>query len=107
MQQLNLNQKTKKEIAVEFMREHEPPEGYFLGFSGGKDSVVLYDLALKSGVKFEAYYSDTGIDPPELVKFIRKYYPTVKFLKPNYKGHRSFFGMIPIKGYPTKFARWC
>ena len=71
MEQLNLNGKTKEELAIEFLQEHEPPEGYFLAFSGGKDSVVLYDSALRSGVKFEAYYSATGIDPPQLIKFIR------------------------------------
>ena len=24
--------------AIAFLQQHEPPEGYFLGFSGGKDS---------------------------------------------------------------------
>jgi len=107
MKQLNLQGKTKEQETIEFIRIHEPPEGYFLGFSGGKDSIVLYDLAVKAGVKFESYYSDTGIDPPELVRFIRTHYPEVKWLKPNWHGHRSFFGMIPEKGFPTKFARWC
>lgn len=93
--------------SIEFIKENEPPEGYFLGFSGGKDSVVMYDLTVRSGVQFKAYYSDTGIDPPEVVKFIRDNYPDVIFKRPNYKGHRSFFGMIPIKGFPTKFTRWC
>jgi len=60
--------------SIEFIKENEPPEGYFLGFSGGKDSVVMYDLTVRSGVQFKAYYSDTGIDPPEVVKFIRDYY---------------------------------
>jgi len=43
--------------SIAFIQEHEPPEGYFLGFSGGKDSVVLYDLTVRAGVKFQAYYS--------------------------------------------------
>jgi len=74
MQQLDIFGRTKEERAIEFIRQHEPPDGYFLGFSGGKDSVVLYDLTVKAGVKFQAYYSATGIDPPELVKFIRDNY---------------------------------
>jgi len=78
-----------------------------LGFSGGKDSVVLYDLTLKARVKFKAYYSATGIDPPELVKFILEYYPDVLWKRPLWHGHRSFFGMLPENGFPTKFARWC
>jgi len=108
MEQLNLlNDKTKTEIAIEFIREHEPEEGYFVGFSGGKDSVVVLDLVQRAGVKHQAYYSATGIDAPELVKLINEHYPYVIQKRPNWKGHKSFFGMIPEKGFPTKFARWC
>jgi phosphoadenosine phosphosulfate reductase len=38
--------------AIEFMREHEPPEGYTLADSFGKDSTVLWELAKMAGVKF-------------------------------------------------------
>ena len=117
MQQLNIiTGQTKEEIAIEFIQKHEPTEGYFLGFSGGKDSVVMYDLTLKSGVKFQAYYSVTGIDPPEVVRFIRDNYPDVIFKRPfmkmpkkfpEWKGTRSFFEMIQVKGFPMRFARWC
>lgn len=103
MQQLNFQGHTKEQEAIEFIRAHEPPEGYFLGFSGGKDSTVLYDLTKKSGVKFQAYYSATGIDAPEVVKFIREKYPDVIHCKPK----ESFFALIPKKGYPTKWTRWC
>ena len=104
---LDLLGKDKFSKAIEFIQEYEPEEGYFLGFSGGKDSVVLYDLAEKAKVKFTSYYSSTSIDPPEVMKFIRDNYPGVKWLKPNYKGKRSFFGMIPLIGFPTRFVRWC
>ena len=90
-------------VAIEFIQKHEPPEGYFLGFSGGKDSVVLYNLTEKSGVKFQAYYSNTGIDPPEVVHFIKKNYPDIIFLRPK----TSFYKAVEQKGFPTKFARWC
>jgi len=105
VQQLNIELKTKEEEAIEFIKKHEPPEGYFLGFSGGKDSVVLYDLTRKSGVKFQAYYSATGIDAPELVKFINENYLDVVHLRPK----KSFFYYIVNTGYafPTIFHRWC
>ena len=105
MQQLNLmTGQTKEEIAIDFIREHEPPEeGYFLGFSGGKDSVVLYDLTVKARVKFQAYYSATGIDPPELVKFIRDYYPDVIWKRPK----KSFWQQLQIWKLPTRQKRWC
>jgi len=103
MEQLNLTGKTKTELAIEFIQEYEPPEGYFLGFSGGKDSVVLYDLAERAGVKFKAYYSATGIDPPEVIKFIKQNYPTIIFKKPK----TSFFTALQTKGFPMRFSRWC
>lgn len=52
------------EESLDFIRDNEPPEGYFVGFSGGKDSIVTFDLCRKAGVKFEAYTGITGIDPP-------------------------------------------
>jgi len=103
MQQLNFDGKTKEEEAIKFIRKYEPPEGYFLGVSGGKDSTVLEDLTKKSGVRFQGYYSATGIDAPEVVKFIRTNYPNVIHCRPK----ESIFALIPKKGYPTKWTRWC
>lgn len=112
-QQLDIFNKTKEENAIQFIQDNIPMikvrngwvyEPYFLGFSGGKDSVVLYDLTVKSGVPFEAYYSCTGLDAPELVKFIKKNYPDVTFKYPK----KSFFKAIREgKQFPTKFRRWC
>ena len=117
MQQVDLfTHETKEDKAIAFLREHEPPEGYFLGFSGGKDSVVVKHVADLSGVKYRAYYSATGIDPPEVVRFIQEHHPDVIFKRPlfrmprkypEWEGTHSFFGMIPKKGFPTKFTRWC
>ncbi|HET6456314.1 MAG TPA: phosphoadenosine phosphosulfate reductase, partial [Armatimonadota bacterium] len=70
--------KSLVDVAVERIRTFEPPEGYWLAFSGGKDSVVLKALADISGVKYEPHYSVTGIDPPELVRFIRDIHPDAK-----------------------------
>jgi len=89
--------------ATAFLREHEPPEGYYLGFSGGKDSVVCKALAKMAGVRFTAYYSAVGIDPPEVVRFIREYHPDVVFLRPEFTmwdGIRSIYPPLPMR-------RWC
>jgi len=51
--QLNFAGLDKVDVAISRLKEFEPSEGYFLAFSGGKDSVVVYDLALKAGVKDE------------------------------------------------------
>lgn len=90
--------------AIAFIQEHEPPEGYYVGFSGGKDSIVLLDLMRRAGVKYKAYYNMTLIDPPELVRFIRKHYPEVIMLKPDI----TFWKGISKKGIlPTRLKRWC
>ena len=94
---------TREEEALEFIREHEPPDGWFVAFSGGKDSVVLLDLVRRANVKHEAWYSATGIDPPELVRFIQRHYPGVRWARPR----KSFYAFIPEKGFPTRGCRWC
>lgn len=68
--------------AIKFLQDNEPPEGYFVGFSGGKDSIVTLELVKRSGVKYKAYYSCTGIDEPSVVRFIKEHYPEVEWLKP-------------------------
>lgn len=37
----------KVQEAIELLKEHEPPDGYHVSFSGGKDSCVIYDLVKK------------------------------------------------------------
>lgn len=79
------------------------PDGYFVGFSGGKDSQVLLELVKRAGVKYKVYYSVTTNDPPENVYFIRKYYQEVIFLHPK----ENFFKLVEKKGLPTIFRRYC
>lgn len=96
----------KVNIAIERLQKYEEMtegEGYYLAFSGGKDSCVLKALAVIAGVKFDAHYSVTGIDPPELVYFIRMNHPNVIFDKPEI----PFLQKLPTKGFPLRQARWC
>ncbi|HAS95482.1 TPA: phosphoadenosine phosphosulfate reductase [Candidatus Wolfebacteria bacterium] len=89
--------------SIEYLREHEPPEGYYVGFSGGKDSICTLELCRMAGVKQEAFYSCTRIDPPEVVRFIRKHYPDVKWLFPK----ETFWAAIRHKAPPFRIRRWC
>lgn len=94
----------KVEIAVARLRQFEPPEGYFLAFSGGKDSVVLYDLARRAGVRFDAHYNLTTVDPPELVRFIRQQYPDVERHFPE----KSMWELVAAHSLPpTRIIRYC
>lgn len=96
--------------AIDLLRDFEPPEGYFLAFSGGKDSCVVKALCDMAGVKYDAHYSVTSVDPPELVRFIRKQHPDVSFDVPHYKDGRpaTMWNLIPKKKMPpTRHARYC
>lgn len=89
-------------LALERLREYEPEEGYYLAFSGGKDSVVILDLAKRAKVKFDAHYNCTTVDPPEVVRFIRTF-ADVEFHQPK----RGMFALIPRRGFAMRQARWC
>ena len=103
LSQLNFEGKNKVEVAIDRLKEYEPSEGYYLAFSGGKDSVVIYDLAVKSGVKFNAHYCVSPIDPPQIYKFIKEHYPTVIW---DYHA-RGWWKTVVRKGLPMRQARWC
>jgi len=93
----------KVEVAIALLQAWEPSEGYYLAFSGGKDSVAIYDLALKAGVKFDAHYCVSPIDPKEIHDFIRQHFPDVQW---DYHA-RGFWKLVVKKGLPMRQSRWC
>jgi phosphoadenosine phosphosulfate reductase len=100
----------KVQIAIDRLKAFEPSDGYWLAFSGGKDSVVIKRLAQMAGVKFEAHYSVTSVDPPELVRFIKDVHPDVSFDIPRDRNGKAItmWNLIPRKGMPpTRIARYC
>lgn len=107
--QLNIHGKDKVQVAIDRLKAFEPPEGYYLAFSGGKDSVVIKALADMAKVKYDAHYNITSVDPPELVQFIKKF-EDVQIDKPRDKNGKqiTMWNLIPKKRYPpTRIARYC
>ena len=107
--QINMQGKDKVQVAIDRLKTFEPPEGYYLAFSGGKDSVVIKALADMAGVKYDAHYNLTSVDPPELVKFI-KTFNDVKIEIPKDKdGHQiTMWNLIPKRSLPpTRVVRYC
>lgn len=101
---------TKLQHSIELLRKSESlalsysVNGFYLAFSGGKDSQALYYVAKLAGVKFESHYSLTTLDPPELVRFIRKEYPDVMIDRPE-----MTFAQLCLKkkALPTILMRFC
>lgn len=97
--------------SVEVLRKGEPLAlrydaecGYWLGFSGGKDSQALIHIAQLAGVKFKPFFSPTSVDPAEVIRFIRKEYPEVEFTKITHSIYDEF---IKRKCLPSMKIRWC
>lgn len=89
--------------SIAFLRKNEPEEGYYVGFSGGKDSIVTLELCRMAGVKHDTHYSVTRIDHPKIIRFIREYYPDVVFDYPK----MTFWKGIEKHGIPSIKRRWC
>ena len=100
----------KVEASIERLRAFCPPEGYWVAFSGGKDSQCIYHLCKMAGVKFDAHYNVTSVDPPELIRFIKNNYPDVVWEYPRYPDGTvcTMWNLIPRKQMPpTRYGRYC
>ena len=101
----------KIEYSIDLLRKSEkmalrldPGNGFYLTFSGGKDSQALYHIAVMGGVKFKAHMNLTSVDPPEVIRFVKQQYPDVELIKPK----MSIYDMALKKHIlPTRTLRWC
>lgn len=107
--QLDIYGRDKVQLAIERLQAYEPEEGYFLAFSGGKDSVVIKALADMAGVKYDAHYNITTVDPPELVHFVKSLDDIHIDAQTYDDGRRiTMWNLIPKKLMPpTRIARYC
>lgn len=74
-----------------------------LANSGGKDSLVIYTLAKEIGADIPVIHSNTTIDPPGTLKYIRQYMPDTQIITPP----ESFYQIVTRKGLPKARARFC
>lgn len=83
---------------------YDKENGYYLAFSGGKDSQALFHIAQLAGVKFKAHMNFTSVDPPEVIRFVRQSYPEVETIKPR----KSIYQIAEHKKFlPSMIVRWC
>lgn len=72
-----------------------------IAYSGGKDSDVILQLAKEAGIKYEAIYKNTTIDPPGTIAHAKAMGATI--IRPQL----SFFQLVAKKGLPSRFRRFC
>lgn len=100
----------KVQKSIDRLKAFEPEEGYYVAFSGGKDSQCIYHLCKMANVKFDAHYAVTTVDPPELIRFIKSEYPDVVFELPydQYKQRTNMYKLISEHTIPpTRKIRYC
>ena len=87
-----------------------------LTYSGGKDSDLTVDLAIKAGIPFEVAHSLTTVDMPETVYHTRKVFAKLeekgvpcKIIRPTYKDKPVTMWTLIPQNYlpPTRVMRYC
>lgn len=102
---MNNDLQQKEKNAISILRSFEPDdgEGYYLCYSGGKDSDCIRILAALAGVKHDIVHNLTTVDAPETVYYVRSI-PNVIIEKPE----KSMWQLIVEKRMPpTRIARYC
>lgn len=110
IEQIDIYGNTKLEKTLKRIKTFEPSEGYYLAFGGGKDSVAIKALCDMAGVKYDAHYNVTSVDPPELVQFIKEQHPDVKREIPHDKDGKpiTMWNLIAKRKMPpTRMVRYC
>lgn len=99
----------KVRIAIERLKAFELDEGYFLAYSGGKDSDCIKIIADLAGVKYEAVHNLTTVDAPETVRYVKSQ-PDVR-INPSYDRDGkpvTMWNLIVRKGTPPlRISRYC
>lgn len=116
--QIDLFGKSKIDKAIERIQFYErvalnmSSDGYYVAYSGGKDSLVIAYLCILAKVKFKLHNNHTTLDAPELVYHIRD---MKKWFKKEHNvelqihyPEMSMWQLIPLKLMPpTRLVRYC
>ncbi|MCL2773477.1 MAG: phosphoadenosine phosphosulfate reductase family protein [Oscillospiraceae bacterium] len=96
-------------VAIQRLRDYEEialqmnPNGYYVAYSGGKDSDTIRILCELAGVKHELWHNHTTVDAPETIYYVRSI-PKIHISYPE----TSMWDLIIKKGMPPlKQARYC
>jgi phosphoadenosine phosphosulfate reductase len=106
---MDTNLQEKERTAIERLKAFEPDDGYFLAYSGGKDSDCIKILADLAGVKYEAVHNLTTVGAPETVQYVKSQ-PDIKISRSYDKDGKpiTMWNLIVRKGTPPlRISRYC
>ena len=83
------------------VQKAHPDEVIEIAYSGGKDSDIIMQLSKEAGIRYEAIYKNTTIDPPGTIRHAQEMGATI--IRPK----RTFAELIQSAGLPTRFQRFC
>lgn len=85
----------KSKLRIEEFIRYMGEDRVYISFSGGKDSTVLLHLVRSLYPNIEGVFSNTGLEFPELVQFV-KTKENIKIVRPK----KNFKQVIEEEGYP-------
>lgn len=99
----------KEQKAIERLKLFEPEDGYYLAYSGGKDSDCIKILAQLAGVKFEAHHNLTTVDAPETVQYVKSQSDVIIDKSFDTDGNQITMWNLILKKLmpPTRIVRYC
>jgi len=95
----------KEKKCINFLRKFNNNKTYTC-FSGGKDSLVALDLAIKSGIK-KVVFCDTTIEFQETLDYIEQIENYYDLKIEVISAPRPFFDIVHKIGFPSRSMRWC
>jgi len=107
------NQKTlrkRESEAIKFIKKvakHHEDKNIVVSFSGGKDSAITAYLVKKALGEVTLLFSNTGIEFPETVKFVREFAKNMGFELIEIRPLRKFMDLCETLGPPSRMMRWC
>ena len=98
----SLQKKIEQSIRLlQQVQKAHPDEVIEIAYSGGTDSDVILQLAKEAGIRYEAIYKNTTIDPPGTILHAQDMGATI--IRPK----STFAELIQKNGLPTRFSRFC
>lgn len=87
--------------AIKTIQKNCPPVESIVMFSGGKDSLVVMDLARKAGIK-KSVYIKSPLEFKQTIKYVEKF-PDVDIIGFN----KDFFELCQKLCIPSRRMKWC